>query len=790
MVEFLIFFVDILYFVCEEHPVTICLADNINNFSTLESLESTTFSGRRFTRKQLASVIETIRLFPGLSRKELAFTVCEHLAWKSPNGSLKVNSAINFLEKIESLGLVALPAKRASGKKGHERVMVTEESVERPAIHKSLDEISPVELVLAETPEDRQLWNEMMERYHYLGYRKPFGAHLKYFVVARGQANEKIGCLLFASSAFALSSRDQWIGWKRWHRVKRLHLIVSNSRFLLFPWVQVSNLASHVLSLIPNRLESDWYQKYKFKPVLIETFVDREKFSGTCYKAANWQLLGHSKGQGCFSTSNQQNVSIKDYYVYPLHKSFRDILIHGQKPEKSTPTPHSHGKIVEFWDKVVHIVKEVAAEFDGQWQIRKRVIDSMLLIMLLFRLVSSKARQGYGTTIDALWDHDWSLRQHLPQKDSIAPSSFTVARHKLHESVFKIINERIVALYGTEIGESCRWYGHRLFAVDGSKMNLPHALISAGYRVPAETAHYPQGLVSCLYQLQARIPWDFELADHEDERKCAVSHLKALRQDDVVVYDRGYFSCGLLFHHQQLGIHAIFRLSSATYKPIVNFIQSSQTEAFVTLDPSDEAQQQIRESFPGMEIKPMALRLIKYTSSGTTYILGTTLLDPRYEAEIFPDAYHARWGIEELYKVSKQVMAVEEFHSKTLRGVKQELYAHFVLITMNRIFANHADDSNSHEKSSDFIMKSPSDELVSLARVNFKNCISAFVRNLEALFLQHADSLKQTVVSLVDRIRRRRQKVRPNRSYPRISMKPVGKWRPNKIANQPIVAVA
>lgn len=771
--------------------MTICSTDGVNNLSAIESLDSTTFSGRRFTRVQLVRVVETLRMFPNLSRKELALTVCEHLSWKSPNGSLKFNSAMSFLEKLEGLGLVSLPARREHSKRGPERVILTEESVERPAIHKALDEISPVELVLAETAEDRQLWNELMDRYHYLGYKKPFGAHLRYFVVAKGQDDEKIGCLLFASSAWALSCRDQWIGWKRWHRAKRLQLIVSNSRFLLFPWVQVSNLASHVLSLIPNRLEKDWFQKYKFKPVLIETFVDREKYSGTCYKAANWQCLGQTSGRGRFDTGNQQNVSTKDYYVYPLQKSFRDILIHGVKPVKPNPVPNSHGKIVEFWDKVVHIVKEVAAEFDTQWQIRKRVIDSMLIIMLLLRLVSSKARQGYGSTIDALWDNDWTLRQHLPKKDAIAPSSFTVARHKLHESIFKIINERIVTLYGTEMGEAYRWYGHRMFAIDGSKMNLPRQLISDGYRIPSETAHYPQGLVSCLYQLQARIPWDFELADHEDERKCAVAHLKALRPDDVVVYDRGYFSCGLLFHHQQLGIHAIFRLSTATYKPIVDFMQSSQTDALVTLDPSEQARQRIRESFSNTEPQPMTLRLIKYTILGNTYTLGTTLLDPRYEADIFHEAYHARWGIEELYKVSKQIMAVEEFHAKTLRGVKQELYAHFVLITMNRIFANHADNPDSHEKSNDSVMDRESlpKEVEPLARVNFKNCINAFVRNLEALFLQQAKTLKLTVVSLMKRIGRRRQKVRPDRNYPRISMKPVGKWK-SKTIRQPLAAAA
>lgn len=763
--------------------------DSAVNLSTIESLESTTFSGRRFTRRQIAKVVDTIQMFPNLSRTELAFTVCEHLAWKGPNGSLKVNSASHFLEKLEELGLISLPAWRpTSQNKSPDRVILTERSDQRAAICRDLGEISPIELTLVETAEDRQLWNEFMARYHYLGYKRPFGAFLRYFIVAKG--SEKIGCLLFASSSWALSCRDKWIGWKNWHRAKRLHLIVSNSRFLIFPWVKISNLASHVLSLVPERIGRDWLAKYNYKPVLIETFVDTEKYTGTIYKAANWQYLGQTTGQGRFYKTNKTLGSIKDVYAYPLQASFRETLIHGPVSKNKTieVSNYSNAKFIEFWDKVVRLVNEVATEFDGKWRIRKRVINSMLLIMLIFRLVSSKARQGYGTIIDDLWDNCRTMRQPLPKRDSIASSSFTVARRKLDESVFRIINERIVAAYGKEIGNAYRWQGHRIFAVDGSKMHLPRQLISQGYRVPSDTAHYPQGLVSCLYQLHARIPWDFELADHEDERQCALLHLNALCRDDVVVYDRGYFSYGLLFQHYKKGIHAIFRMSKSSYKPVQKFIDSPQTDEIVVIYPRGEGTVNgISRSYPEIVIEPVQLRLIKYTISETTFIIGTTLLDSRYEADAFPDAYHARWGIEELYKVSKQIIAVEEFHAKTIRGVKQELYAHFVLITMNRIFANHADDPRPYKKLIEPIEKHLDNPAIK-AHVNFKNCISAFVRNMEALFLQKAENIRCTVVSLITRVSRRRQKTRPDRNYQRISMKPVGKWKPKKITQPAAVA--
>jgi len=771
--------------------VDVCSTTNAAvNLSAIESLESSTFSGRRFTRKQIARVVETVQMFPKLSRTELAFTLCEHLSWKSPNGSLKINSASNFLEKLEELGLISLPAERhTSQNKSSDRVILTKRSDQKRSICCDLGEISPIKLIPVSTPEERDLWNEFMAKYHYLGYKRPFGACLRYFVVAKGCNDEKIGCLLFASSSWQLACRDKWIGWKNWHRAKRLHLIVSNSRFLIFPWVKVPNLASHVLSLIPNRIGNDWLQKYNFKPVLIETFVDTEKYAGTIYKAANWQHLGQTTGQGRFYKTNKTLGSIKDVYVYPLEASFRDTLIHGRKsrPKNETVTNYSNMKFIDFWDKVVHIVNEVASDFDGRWQIRKRVINSMLLIMLIFRLVSSKGRQGYGSTIDDLWENCRNIRQPLPKRDSIASSSFTVARRKLDESIFKIINTKIVTAYGVELAENFRWQGHRIFAVDGTKMNLPRQLISAGFRVPSNTAHYPQGLVSCLYQLQAKVPWDFDLADHEDERKCALSHLKALKKDDVVVYDRGYFSYGLLFHHIKMGIHAIFRLSDSTCKPIENFIQSNQTDTIVTLYPNDKSQRRISESYPNIEFEPLKLRLIKYTISETTYFLGTTLLDPRDDADVFPDAYHARWGIEELYKVSKQIIGVEEFHAKTVRGVKQELYAHFVLITMNRIFANHTDDPRFRNALDE--IEHSLDESVPIARANFKSCIHAFVRNMEALFLQKARTLKQTIGALIARVSRRHQKSRPDRNYPRISMKPIGKWKPKKIT-QPAAAAA
>ena len=275
----------------------------------------------------------------------------------------------------------------------------------------------------------------------------------------------------------------------------------------------------------------------------------------------------------------------------------------------------------------------------------------------------------------------------LPQPHPVAPSAMSNARGKLDETIFKALNTNIIHTYEPSL-TAARWQHHRVFAVDGTKMNVPRQLRAEGYRTPSKNAHYPQGLVSCLYQLKTNIPYDFDLASHGDERKMALSHLSILRSDDVVVYDRGYFSYVLLYAHIKRDIHAVFRLKKNTYKVIDQFILSEDTDKVVEIEPSITRQQEIRLQHPDMVFIPLRLRLIKYVVSQTTYILGTTLIDDDlYPTQAFADLYHARWGVEELYKISKVLIDVEDFHGQSARGVKQELFAHFVLITLNRIFA-------------------------------------------------------------------------------------------------------
>jgi len=296
---------------------------------------------------------------------------------------------------------------------------------------------------------------------------------------------------------------------------------------------------------------------------------------------------------------------------------------------------------------------------------------------------------------------------------------------------------------------------------------------ACGYSTPTTNAHYPQGLLSCLYQLKSQIPLDFDLTSHTNERLSAMRHLEVLETDDVVVYDRGYFCYVLLHRHAQTGIHAIFRLEENNYKPIQTFFASPETDSQITLLPSPQRQAQIRSEYPDLDIVPLQLRLLKFNIADTLFCLGTTLLDVRYPLQEFIDVYHGRWSIEELYKVSKRMFIIEDFHGKTERGVKQEVFAHFVLITLNRLFANRADIELNAGPAA---LSPPPDHASPARRTNFKNCIHVLDRGLEEMLLLH-QRIRGVVQRLFGTIRGRHQRIRPNRSFARRSMRPETKWR-------------
>ena len=417
--------------------------------------------------------------------------------------------------------------------------------------------------------------------------------------------------------------------------------------------------------------------------------------------------------------------------MQPLDKDFRAILVEGRRrAPRPAPPGGSADALAERWGPLIDAVVAVARDFDRHWQRRRRSLNTLLVVLFVFRLVFAKNRQGYGATLAELWDQCRRQGVALPQPSPVSPSAMCAARAKVHENLFRALHAELLRRAG-ETAMGPRWKGHRLFAVDGTKLNLPRPLVAAGYRTPSDNAHYPQGLLSCLYRLRSRIPVDFDLVAHADERKAALSHLDALADNDVVVYDRGYFSRALLCAHIARGLHPVFRLQANANGVAAAFVKSDDADRVVEISAGAG-----REGGRGKT----PLRLVKYEIAGSAYVLGTTLLDRRlYPVADLSDLYHERWGVEELYKVSKQLIDIEDFHGRSERGVRQELFAHFVLIALTRLFSNHGEGLLGGRREP----RGATDG--AQMRVNFKNSLLTVARHLEGLFLRHAAMLGETL---------------------------------------------
>ncbi len=279
--------------------------------------------GRDITGEELETIRETVQMFPKLSRTELTATICEHLEWFAPTGACKLDACANLLEKLENEGLVKLPEKVELVKRKRKPIVHTEKTSPQPAIACSLKELGTVNIEIAKDEASKQLWNEYVHRYHYLGYKKPFGTFIRYFITSdRGI----LGCIMFCGAAKSLRLREKWIGWTVKQRARNQAWVINNNRFLIFPWVQVKNLASHVLGKITRRIGNDWLEQWGYEPVLMETFVDPKLYAGSCYKAANWQYLGMTTGMGLPRKGKVYTSSPKMILMMPLTKNFREVL--------------------------------------------------------------------------------------------------------------------------------------------------------------------------------------------------------------------------------------------------------------------------------------------------------------------------------------------------------------------------------------------------------------------------------------------------------------------------------
>jgi hypothetical protein len=282
---------------------------------------SLTLAGRTFSAQELRLVRQLLVNHPHLSRHELAATVCELLDWRRPTGRLKTREGRDLLQQLTEREAVCLPAKRAGRPVGSSRRRPPGERTSPPPLTLPLSAIQPIRLQLADDAKQRQQALDLLERYHYLGGPTPFGAHLRYLIQTEEPTPQILGVLQYSSPAWRLHARDQWIGWDDQMRRRNLQQLVSQSRFLLLPWVHVPHLASHVLALSARQLPTDWYRHYHVRPLLLETLVDEQHYRGTCYRAANWIAVGQTTGRGRMDGGHQRHGSApKRIYVYPLAK--------------------------------------------------------------------------------------------------------------------------------------------------------------------------------------------------------------------------------------------------------------------------------------------------------------------------------------------------------------------------------------------------------------------------------------------------------------------------------------
>jgi len=287
------------------------------------------YSGRDFTDPEIEMIRQFIINHFSASRRRLSVLVCEKLNWRKPNGTVKDMSCRVALLRMQDDGLITLqPAKPCTLNQRPLVILHTVETEPGTIIQKPVHELDPIELQLVVNQKHSRLWNEYIDRYHYLGYKKLPGAQLRYIVISGFHI---IALLGFGASAWKTAPRDKFIGWTDEQRKQNLQLIVNNARFLILPWIQSKNLASKILAKAAKQLPQDWLKRYQYAPVLLETFVEIPRFTGGCYKAANWIYVGTTKGRGKLDRYKEAKLPKKDIWLFPLHKRFVTIQHNFQK---------------------------------------------------------------------------------------------------------------------------------------------------------------------------------------------------------------------------------------------------------------------------------------------------------------------------------------------------------------------------------------------------------------------------------------------------------------------------
>jgi hypothetical protein len=287
------------------------------------------YRGRQATSEEVAFIRRLIAENPDDSRRALSVKLCRALNWVQSNGSLRDMVCRGYMLALHRAGYISLPKKKCSPPNPLvTRQKPAEIGIDQKPLATALKNIRPLKLQQVRRSRLERLYNSLMEAYHYLGYCQPVGEHLKYIVFAD---QRPIACLGWSSAARHIGCRDRFIGWSAQRRRQYIHLMAYNTRFLILPWVRVPYLASHILAQMAKAVAVDWQRVYNHRVYYFETFVDKQRFAGSCYKAANWIYLGDTTGRGKNASSKKPNRSIKAVFGYPLSRDFRRHLCGGPR---------------------------------------------------------------------------------------------------------------------------------------------------------------------------------------------------------------------------------------------------------------------------------------------------------------------------------------------------------------------------------------------------------------------------------------------------------------------------
>lgn len=282
--------------------------------------------GRVVTKCDVELISQLLRDNTSWNRSRLSIELCKKWDWRRTNGELKDMACRTMLLKLERMGHIQLPKRIRNAPNGLHHKVIQPVFHDKTPIEDLIKDLYPITLQVIEKGYEHKLFKYLISAYHYLGWSGTVGENLKYLIYDKN--SRVLGCVMFGAAAWTVAPRDGFIGWSSQVREKNLSYVVNNNRFLILPWVNVKHLASHVLGQVSRRIGADWMKKYNHPVYLLETFVDNEKFKGTCYRAANWHYVGNTKGRGKLDRKKEFALSVKSIYLYPLSRRFRKELNH------------------------------------------------------------------------------------------------------------------------------------------------------------------------------------------------------------------------------------------------------------------------------------------------------------------------------------------------------------------------------------------------------------------------------------------------------------------------------